>query len=244
MSQLKPFIKTFANGRRALTVRTNGQIDPAEIAAALKLPPCTRLLLISGGAGNMSGELFTRLRALFAEVGRVIAHYQGTVIDGGTQSGVMQLMGEALAHAGSQVAHIGVLPAHADIGQAGLHAEDIMEPHHPYFVLVEGYLWGDEVETMYALAGYLSANVPSVTLLVNGGAIALHEIEWNVRQNREVIVIAGSGRLADEIANAVQNPQANVRDRIATIVRNGRLTIFDIKSPPEELGRLLEQRLN
>ena len=164
--------------------------------------------------------------------------------DGGTQSGVMQLMGEALAQSGYQVAHIGVLPAYADTGQVGVQAEDIMEPHHSAFVLVDGYMWGDEVETMYRLGGYLSATVPSVTLLINGGAIAMHEIEWNVRQQREVIVIAGSGRLADEIATAIQNPLANVRDRIATIVRDGRLTIFDVDSPPEALGRLLEQRLN
>jgi hypothetical protein len=105
-------------------------------------------------------------------------------------------------------------------------------------------MWGDEVEIMYKLADYLSTKVPSVTLLVNGGAVSLHEVEWNVRQGREIIVLAGSGRLADEIANAVRHPEGNVRDRIATIVRNGRLTVFDIASPPEELGRLLEQRLN
>lgn len=225
-------------------MRTNGQADPAELVAALNLPPCTRLLLISGGAGNMSGQIFTRLKRLFAVVGEVVAKVNGTVIDGGTQSGVMQLMGEALSGANSPITHIGVLPAYAEAGPKGLHAEDVMEPHHSCFVLVEGYMWGDEVETMYQLAAHLSATVPSVTLLINGGAIALHEIEWNVRQGREVIVIAGSGRLADEIANAVQNPQAKVRERIATIVRDGRLTVFDIDDPPKELGQLLEQRLN
>ena len=227
-----------------MTVRANGQTDPAEIAAALKLPPCTRLLLISGGAGQMTGQMFPRLKALFAEVGRVIAQQHGTIIDGGTQAGVMQLMGEALAQAGKNVAHIGVLPAYADTGQAGVLAEDIMEPHHSAFVLVDGYVWCDEVETMYRLGGYLYATVPSVTMLITGGAIAVHEIEWNVPQQREVIVLAGSGRLADEIAAAVHNPQANVRDRIASIIRNGRLTIFDVDSPPEALGQLLEQRLN
>jgi hypothetical protein len=243
MSQLATAVKNFANGHRALSVRTNGQIDPAVIVASLKLPPCSRLLLISGGAGNMSEEMMAHLSDLFAVVGQVVAKYNATVIDGGTQSGVMKLMGEALAKTGKNITHIGVLPAYAEAGPK-LQAEDILEPHHSNFVLVEGYLWGDEVETMYELAGYFSARVPSVTLLINGGAIALHEVEWNVRQGREVIVLAGSGRLADEIAEAARRPAGNARDRIAAIVRKGRITVFDIASPPQELGRLLEQRLN
>jgi len=130
MNQLTTFVKKFSNGRQALTVRTNGQADPAELVAALNLPQCTRLLLISGGAGNMSGQIFTRLKRLFAVVGEVVAKVNGTVIDGGTQSGVMQLMGEALSGAGSPITHIGVLPAYAEAGPKGLHAEDGMEPHH------------------------------------------------------------------------------------------------------------------
>ena len=243
MGQLATAVKIFANGHQALTVRTNGRIDPAAIVDSLNLPPCSRLLLISGGAGNMSEEMMAHLSDLFAVVGQVVAKYNATVIDGGTQSGVMQLMGEALAKTGKTVTHIGVLPAYAEAGPK-LQAEDILEPHHTNFVLVEGYMWGDEVETMYKLAGFFSARVPSVTLLINGGAIALHEIEWNMRQGREVIVLAGSGRLADEIAEAARNPEGNVRDRLATIVREGHITVFDITSAPEELGRLLEQRLS
>jgi len=156
----------------------------------------------------------------------------------------MQLMGEALDRAGGNVIHIGVLPAHAEAGPNGIFAEDVLEPHHSRFVLVEGYIWGDEVETMYTLADYLSAKAPSVTLLINGGAVSLHEIEWNVRQGREVIVLAGSGRLADEIAKAVRNPESNIRDRIATVVRDGRLTVFDVESPSHELAQLVRQRLS
>ena len=243
MSQLPITIKNFANGHQALTVRTNGHIDPAAIVASLNLPACSRLLLISGGAGQMSPEMMEHLSDLFAVVGEVVAKYNATVIDGGTQSGVMQLMGEALAKTGKSITQIGVLPAYAEAGPK-LQAEDILEPHHSNFVLVEGYMWGDEVETMYKLANYFSTRVPSVTLLINGGAIALHEIEWNVRQGREVVVLAGSGRLADEIAEAIRYPESNVRDRIATIIREGHITIFDIASPPQELGRLLEQRLS
>ena len=80
----------------------------------------------------------------------------------------MKLMGQALLKFGRTNAYVGVVPAFAEAGN-GLVAEDILEPNHSGFVLVNGYHWGDEVETMYGLAAYLSANVPSVTILVNGG---------------------------------------------------------------------------
>ena len=244
MSQLAPVVKNLSNGHQALAVRTDEKITPAEIVDVLKIPPCTSLMLISGGAGGMSNDAVSRLADLFTAVGKVIAERDVTVIDGGTQSGVMQLMGEALNRAGGNVIHIGVLPAYAEAGPEGIQAEDVLEPHHSRFVLVEGYIWGDEVETMYTLADYLSAKAPSITLLINGGAVSLHEVEWNVHQGREIIVLAGSGRLADEIAKAIRHPESNIRDRIAAVVRDGHLTIFDVESPPDELAQLLRQRLS
>ena len=165
------------------------------------------------------------------------------VIDGGTRAGVMQLMGEALAQTDRSTTHIGVVPAMAKAGPNGTKAEEILDPNHSNFVLVESDVWGGEVGLMYNLAEYLSVNAPSVAILVNGGQISLLEIEENVRQDREIIVIEGSGRLADEVAAAVRYPEQSPRDRVADIARNGRLTLFDIDSPPEELARILQRYL-
>ena len=242
MDKLSTEFKTFQNGHRALAIRTDGNIPPNQIIRALRLPHCSTLLMISGGAGGMSTEVFERLVNLFDEIGKTVSKNGTTVIDGGTQSGVMKLMGQALLKFGRTNAHVGVVPAYAEAGN-GLIAEDILEPNHSGFVLVNGRQWGDEVDTMYKLAGYLSANVPSVTVLVNGGGISLLEIEWNVRQGREVVVITGSGRLADEIADAVRHPSRNTRERVEAVARDGTLTLFDISDPPASLARILEQRL-
>lgn len=242
MKRLAVLIKEFANGRKARAVRTNGKTDAAAIVAALKLSHPSGLLILSGGAGKMTHQ--DDLVSLFAAIGRLVAQHPGlVVIDGGTQSGVMQLMGEGLAGIARAGAHIGVLPAGADTGANGQKAEDNLEPHHSNFVLVDSKEWGGEVETMYHLAAYLSAQVPSVALLVNGGAIALQEVEKNVQQGREIIVVAGSGRLADEIAGAIRQPEQAAREPITSLIHQGRFTLFDLSDSPDKLIDLLQQRL-
>lgn len=243
MSKLTILVKEFPNGHQALSVRVRPDVDPAEVVTALNLPACARLLVISGGAVALAPETASRLSILFAAASQVIVGPDSVVIDGGTRAGVMQLMGEALARTEGSTIHIGVVPAMAKAGPNGTTAEDILEPNHSNFVLVESDKWGGEVGLMYSLAGYLATGAPSVTVLVNGGQVSLLEIEENVRQGREVIVIAGSGRLADEVATAIRHPDRNTHRRIAAIARKGRFTLVDIKTNPEELAQLLEQRL-
>ncbi len=242
MDNLSTEIKTFNNGHQVLAIRTGSNRSPDQIVRALRLPHCSALLMISGGAGKMSTELFVQLVNLFNEVGKTVSKNSITVIDGGTQSGVMKLMGQSLLKFGRTNAHVGVVPAFAEAGN-GLVAEDILEPNHSGFVLVDGHHWGDEVDTMYGLAAYLSEDAPSVTILVNGGEISLLEVEYNVRQGREVVVITGSGRLADEIAEAVCHPNRNLRERVQAVVKDGNFTLFDIADPPSKLSHILKQRL-
>ena len=243
MSRFTTFVKEFPNSHQAVAVRTGAEANPAFIAEALELPTSSGLLLLSGGAGLMSEGLLDQLLLLFTVVAETLAREQVTVIDGGTQAGVMQMMGEALARAGRTAPYIGVLPAHAEVEPGGPHGEDILEPHHSHFVLIESDQWGSESKIMCDLATYLSTQAPSLVLLVNGGEIALQDIEWNVRQGREIVVLVGSGRLADEIAAAVRQPERRTQDRIATLVREGRITLFDIADGPEALAALIRRRL-
>jgi hypothetical protein len=184
-----------------------------------------------------------QLSELFVALGQVLVDAHTTVIDGGTQSGVMALMGEGLARANRSAPYIGVVPARAAVGESGLTAESILEPHHSHFVLVDSNAWGDEVPVAYQVIGALSAQVPSVAMLVNGGSISLQEVEWNVQQQRTVIVVAGSGRLADEIAGAIRDPEAPVRDRVAAVVRKGHFIVFDMSEPVQRLTTIVQQSL-
>lgn len=251
---MKPITIAFPNGNRARAVHALAGADGAAIVAALELPPPRAVLLISGGASDMSPVKAARLRALLAEgVARVAAEESITVIDGGTRAGIMQMMGEGRAATGGNAPLIGVCPA-ALVSWPGRafspskenptgDAHVPLEPNHTHFVLTDGDHWGAETETMFALAAALSDGVPSVAILANGGLIAREEVLHNVRQGREIIVIRGSGRLADVIAAVVAGDVEPLGDEIAAIVRNGRITLFDITDEPEALATLVRQKL-
>jgi SLOG in TRPM, prokaryote/Protein of unknown function (DUF4231) len=107
-------------------------------------------------------------------------------------------------------------------------------------VLVDGQEWGDETSTMMRLAGALAADVPSLAVLAGGGAIAKRELLGHLRAGRQVVVLAGTGRLADEVAAVVvggssQDPQ--LREAAAS----GRITVFDTTRRPEELRALVRK---
>jgi hypothetical protein len=243
MNPPAPFSLSLPTGQQALAIRLDANFDPARLTKALQISMPTSLFMLSGGAGEMSPDTFQQLRNLFQAVGETLAEGHSTVIDGGTRFGAVALLGEALAQANHAAPYIGVLPAHAEVSSNGLTGEETLEPHHSHFVLVESSQWGDEVQPMYDLARYFSRRAASVTLLVNGGSISLKEVERNVQQGREIIVVAGSGRLADEITAAVRQPQVEVREQVATVVQRGKITLFDLSEPIENLVKLLKQRL-
>lgn len=259
---MKPIMIAFPNGNRAQAVYVSAGADGAAIVAALRLPPPRAVLLLSGGASDMSPAGMAQLRGLLADGVARVADEEGiTIIDGGTQAGVMQMLGEGRAAAGGDAPLIGVCPA--DLvswpgrvlsppvlstaeGSRGGPADDArvpLEPNHTHFVLTDGDHWGTETETTFALAAALSEGVPSVAVLVNGGPVARDEVLHNVRQGREIMVIRGSGRLADEIAAAVAGGMEPPDHEVVAIVRDGRITLFDMADGPEALAALVRQKL-
>ena len=194
----------------------------------------------------MSAETMTSLRGVFAQgIAPVVLANAGRVMDGGTQAGVSQMAGEAFAF-GSAGALIGVCPAAliAWPGRPPAPHRYALEPHHTHFVLTPGQRWGDETPYLFALADALTTQAPSLALLVNGGAIAHQEVLENIKQGREIIVVRGSGRLADQIADLCLGRQAPADGEMAVIVREGRITIFDLAEGPTRLARLLQQKLD
>ncbi len=250
MKKLQAFQKHFSNGNTALAVRVTGDADPVEIARNLQLPPAKSLLLVFGGAAKMSETASRQVNASFKALAQTLTRLHPTVMDGGTDSGVMKLLGSALAEAGHRAPYIGVLPALTKLNSSGtfgeegfLTAADILEPHHTHFVLLEEDGWGKEIKLMDAHAGFLSADIPSLALLVNGGEIALREVQQSIESGREVLVLKGSGRLADEIAGTLTSPVPKEDKRFITLQQSGRQTIFDVTDPPEKLSALLTNRL-
>ena len=243
MNYLKPFVKKFHGGQKAFAVRASMNTDSESLAEALKLSHADGMLLLFGGASFMPEEMICRLTGMFHVLAEILVKLKTTVMDGGTNSGVMALMGKSLHQKGRQAPHIGVLPAKAEVEPGGPLAEEILEPHHSHFVLVDNDRWGSEVEIMNDLAVSISKNSPSLALLVNGGAIALKDIESCIKRGHELIIVKGSGRLADEIAEAMLYPEKEARETVKAIVQQGKLILYDLFEPSERLTEILKHHL-
>jgi hypothetical protein len=71
---------------------------------------------------------------------------------------------------------------------------------YSHFILIPGERFGDDSPWIVDAASWLSRDNRSVTILANGGGVARKDINLSLTNNRPVVVLAGTGRLADELA--------------------------------------------
>ena len=238
------------SGNRAAMLRATRAAGGKEIQAALKLDRPRGVLVLNGGTEEPPPELEGRLRSLLGDgLARAAIEQQLTVVTGGTDAGVFRLFGEGLGDR-PKAPCIGVVPsglvslgAATPTGSKRKGENRVpLEPHHTHFVLVEGGHWGDETENMLSLVATLSAEVPSLAVLASGGSLSKREILGHVRAGREVVVLAGSGRLADEITEVVSGGAAPNDSEMMEIAA-GRITVFDAQAPISALVELVHARL-
>jgi hypothetical protein len=194
-------IVAFPNGHTARLVRVT---EPDRLSAALStlglVPPRPVLVLVGGAAGlEIEPESVRTFESLFRSVAQAVDDVEGVIVDGGTDSGVMRLMGMAHAELKATFPLIGVA-AEGTVALPGAAGGAPLEPHHTHFILVPGDQWGDEVPWIAGGAAVLAGSAPSATVLVNGGEIARQDVAHSLAAGRPVVVIAGTGRLADELA--------------------------------------------
>jgi hypothetical protein len=226
------FTITFENGSAAQVLEVKPEQDLNSAFSALNLTEHRRVLVVIGGASLITQADLLRLQRLFVEVLAPLAQELDlSVADGGTDAGVMRLMGNARSQIEGTFPLIGVSPislvklSHHDNSSSDA---AFLEPHHTHCFLVPGSQWGHESPWLAKIASALAGEHPSVTVLINGGAITLVDAIENVKLNRPLIVIGGSGRLADEIAAAISNPEQRMREEIASLIKTGQVTVFNL----------------
>jgi SLOG in TRPM, prokaryote len=233
----------FPNGKRARSLIIPSGTSASYILQKLDIQKPNAVFIIAGGTSDISDEL----NCLFS---RGIAHaaisMNAIVIDGGTQAGVMKKVGQAIVEQrGEATILLGISPLGRVMypGKPTAISSDNevpLDPNHSHFVLVESNEWGGETQTMYELAATLSATCPSVAIVVNGGSITKDEVWHNVRQERPIIIIEGSGRLADDIAKFWREKPAAITDaKMSEIIARGDIHLFPVTGSPEELEKLI-----
>jgi hypothetical protein len=244
--EIKKTTIRFPNDNEAVAVFPPAATKAAEIINALAIPPYKAVILIIGGADSVDEKLRPRLIQLFSRgIARAAANASAVIIDGGTQSGVMEMMGQGVADRGFQASLIGVAPAGlVTYPDSEANADTPLDPNHSHFVLVDGNALGSELPTIFNMAKALMTKVPGVVILASGGANARNELIHAVRQNLKVIVVEGSGGLADEVAAACkQKPTLPEDPVLAEIIADGRIELHLLTNSVKGAERLIIREL-
>ncbi|MFP5261948.1 MAG: hypothetical protein ACLGJB_08595 [Blastocatellia bacterium] len=243
--EIKKAAILFENSNQAIAVFPCAKANGEEVVAALGLKPHKAVIMILGGAASMDGGAARRLTWLFGlGIARAAADSDAVIIDGGTQSGVMAMTGEAVAGSGHQSQLIGVVPAGMVAYPGGpASAGTRLEPNHSHFVLVEGNEWGSETSTMFSLARALAVKAPGVAVLIGGGPVSKAEALCAVRQRLPLIVVDGNGGLASNVAEACKERGTPPADPAMAEIVAGEIHIHQLSSPAAALERLIVRKL-
>jgi len=220
------------------------------ILQALRIERPEALIIIFGAAAGFDETMKPRVETLFARgIARAAIQMSAMIMDGGTEAGVMAVMGQAVAAQGRKSILLGVAPAGKVTYPRGPEKGSIedsapLDPNHSHFVLVEGDEWGDETETLYRLAEELVRGTPVLTILADGGRVARKEVLLTIRRDWPLIVIEGTGRLANQIAATIRGGTTHSDQGIGSIVRGGRIELFHIDEGPDALTNLIVRELS
>lgn len=219
---------------------------PELIVASLGLSTPHPSIFITGGAGLMSDEDYARTRSVIeAGLAAFAQEHDVIVIDGGTDSGVMRMIGEARQAHNYDFPLIGVTPEHriAYPGKVFPDADAELQRGHSHFVLVDSDEWGGESQMIIDLCRTIAGPYPKMGILINGGAITEREVYLATTQGEDripILVLEGSGRKADEIGSAFRTGQTK-NDIIRTIIAGGDLRLTSLTDGPEAMLRALTQ---
>jgi hypothetical protein len=212
--RLAPYMQDLGDGQQALCLNIDHDGDIDQALAALGLEEGRPVMVLVGGASYLNAVDANKVERLFKDViAPLCEEHRVTVVDGGTQSGVIRLIGEARAAAGFTFPLVGVVPKgavqYANVGQ--VHNTSPLEPNHTQFFLVPGQTFSEESPWIAHIAQRISAGRPSFTLVANGGAVTWKDIMFSFAVGRPVLALEGTGRAADEFSQALRTPGADPR---------------------------------
>jgi hypothetical protein len=237
------FAVDFPNHQSATAVRVDLMDELPRALKALGLRSRPTLVLV-GGADGLTGAASDRLQALFVDtIAPLVEEMGAQVIDGATDSGVVQLIGRARGQLKLSFPLIGV----AAIGNVAVSGKTRgpntaqLEPNHSHFLLVTGEGWGKESPWIARLASALANGKASVTLLVNGGEISWTDVSESIAEGRSIIAVAGSGGTADTVVAHLLGTRAD--QRVEPLASSGLLVATEPMDGSRSVGTVVRQLL-
>ena len=205
---------------RAIYVSDNTDINDA--LSQLEITQPKKVIVLVGGAGGIGFMDKLPMKKAVSIVAQLAQEMDAVILDGGTQAGIMTEIGNQRKNNKFSFPLIGVV---FDALLIKEEPKEILDPNHTDFILIPGDDWGDESSWIAKIASSIAESESSITVLINGGEISQHDVQYSVMENRHVFIMRGTGRLADEI----------------TLTH--KVTAIDIDEKPEKIMESLREKL-
>src|SRR4051812_45975617 len=183
---MPPTVVELRSPESSVRLRTVGLAHPRPVVAT------------AATTADLPPELAATLAPVLQGLLRSAARNDALVVTGGTDSGVIHLLGTASAAAQPPPMLVGVAPEGCVARTGSGDGRPGLEPHHAVVLLVPGSAWGVETPVLSRLVASVSKDLVGVCVVVGGGDVARLEVTEHLARGRTVVVLRGSGRLADE----------------------------------------------
>lgn len=195
----------FETGQPAEILHVRQAVDAPEIFKALNIPKAKAAIIVGGSETPFNPRLKNRLTDLLSRgVARAALECEAILIDEGTKTGVSEIVGQGVADRGRRTKLVGVLPQRkpSSADEPPTDDDNNLDANHTHFVLNEQQRRAWQAETMCRLAeAAIDDKDWILTVLVGGESqgTALDLALETVRRGWPLVVIEGSGPLADQI---------------------------------------------
>ncbi len=234
----------FANGNQAKYVEQASGASVDDMIKSLGVRQPETIIISLGGAKDLDTDKIAKLTHMYSRgVADAAEDLDALIIDGGTDSGVMAMMGQSLRNRKKKLALLGIAPE----GKILLSDSQVpdetgrypLEPHHSFFMLAKSNEWGGETDLMVEVAKSFSFKAQVVVVLANGGENAKIEMLRCVREGWPIIILKDSGRFADHLADLKEGKTESDDPIEIEIVETGDLHFFSLEESPIALKELV-----
>jgi hypothetical protein len=206
----------FENGQSAQVLHIRQAQKAAEILETLNIS-AEAAIIVAGSTQSFPTRLKNRLTDLLSRgIAYVAGECDAILIDEGIKDGVSEIIGQGVADRGRKTILIGVLPQTKlpSSTESVTAEENHLDANHTHFVVSEQDRPGWQAQTMCDLAVAASKNKDWILTVLVGGesdGTALDLALETVRRGWHLVVIEGSGALADEIVTLQKEKLASER---------------------------------
>lgn len=218
--------------QQALCVFPESPSELLKAVSELKLDTSRPVIVLIGG--HIDDEQAAVTRLAIQSIARAAEDLDALVICGGTDMGVMAEIGKIRWQNHWTFPLLGITLEELVTWPEGPRSTKFLwwgikrwqlAPYYSHFMLVPGDQFGDESPWIANAAMIISNRQKSITILINGGDVSRKDIELSLRNARGVIVLSGTGRLADELTAQSDRHElifivpANDEEKISAVVR-------------------------